>query len=192
MIPAAKGATSIRQWDETADSGAWDDTALYDDMQARVEFALGLGAGTGTVNRVVAVLWHQGEADLGAALRPDDVRGYPGSPERAAFAYTAHLGALVQRLRRDLPGRWPFITAHLAPSLIPIDSPAFPVAELFAEARRSLALAKPRVGVVETGGLVTNAVVFGSTEKSHFTGASQIELADRLFASFLSLSGIRK
>lgn len=72
LIPCAVGGTSLDQWQP--------DAALYSNAVARTKFALRHG-------RLVAVLWHQGEADCSAAK---------------IATYPVRFAALMARLRADL------------------------------------------------------------------------------------------
>jgi Carbohydrate esterase, sialic acid-specific acetylesterase len=79
LVPAAVGGSSITLWVP----GAYDSvtrTHPYDDALRRVRLATQRGP-------LVAVLWHQGEADA--------------NPDRAP-EYSARLRALIERLRSDL------------------------------------------------------------------------------------------
>jgi len=90
LIPCAVGGTSISVWVPGAADAATK-THPYDDMIARVTPALAQGVLKG-------ILWHQGEANRGAAS-----------------AYAEELTALVKRLRLDLGAPdVPFVAGELA------------------------------------------------------------------------------
>lgn len=67
IVPAAKGATSVLLWDWrlesfVTNSGERDSRTLYTDMVKRIQFALD----THPDNRIAAVIWQAGEADITA------------------------------------------------------------------------------------------------------------------------------
>ena len=118
IIPAAKGGTSILEWDNVINnfgsSTDPDSTILYDDMVTRVKFALAQNP----KNRVVAVIWRQGEADVNALY-------IVGNPYHqfmtSSSTYQSKLIAFRNRLRSDLPsqGCVPFLFGEMTKQWVP-------------------------------------------------------------------------
>jgi len=110
LVPVARGSTTILLWDRQQqnfthagvdDSGP---TALWDDMVKRTRQALASHPG----NRLVAVLWHQGEADVTALANP---RSGLHAFMTGGDLYRAKLEELRAQLRADfdIPGEPPFM-----------------------------------------------------------------------------------
>ncbi len=118
IIPAAKGGTSILEWDNVVNnfgsSTDPDSTVLYDDMIARTKFALAQNP----QNRVVAVIWRQGEADVNALYTLSN----PFHPfMTSSSTYQSKLVALRTQLRNDLSsqGCVPFLFGEMTQQWVP-------------------------------------------------------------------------
>jgi hypothetical protein len=118
VIPAAMGGTSILRWDKVinnfSSSTDPDTTILYDNMLTRVKFALAQNP----QNRVVAVIWRQGEADVSALYTST-------SPYHkfmsSTSTYQSKLIALRYRMRQDLSsqGCFPFLYGEMTKQWVP-------------------------------------------------------------------------
>ena len=110
LVPVARGSTSILLWDQERQDfthGGIDDSEsslLWDDMVKRTRQALASHPG----NRLVAVLWQQGEADVNALANPRSAL-HPFMTGRVL--YQAKLEELRANLRVifDVPGHDPFM-----------------------------------------------------------------------------------
>lgn len=110
LVPVARGSTTILLWDREQQAfthAGLDDlgpTILWDDMVQRTRQALALHPG----NRLVAVLWHQGEADINALANP---RSGLHAFMTGGDLYRAKLEELRAGLRKafDVPGQNPFM-----------------------------------------------------------------------------------
>lgn len=93
IVCAVRGGTSIEEW-EKGRTKPW---ALYDSALAAIQAALAEEGETGTKNRLVGILWHQGESNSGRAEK-----------------YPEQLQALVSQWREDLEQpELPFVFGQL-------------------------------------------------------------------------------
>lgn len=98
LIPAARGSTSIVEWNNSANDlmvSRADSTELYDNMVSRVHRALQLNSG----NRLKGVLWQQGGADILALANS----GHPARLRNVSDSvYPAEYRKRLMDLRNDL------------------------------------------------------------------------------------------
>lgn len=152
IIPCADGGTSLLQWREGG--------LLYDHavMQAR------LAERTSTI---VAVLWHQGEADCAPHL---------------AEAYYDKASAIFNALRRDLKlGDVPFIVGGLGDFLPERESVHLYNYTAVNAQLQKLAENDALIGFASAEGLTDNG------DHLHFDARSLYEFGERYYAEFLKL-----
>jgi hypothetical protein len=171
IIPAAKGSTGIVQWDKFAADG------LYRDMVRRIKFSLRQNADI-CHNRVVAITWQQGEADMADILNPDRP-GHIDGIQNALTVYSARLGSIFANLRNDVPGDWLFLIGKMVPDLLADDPPAYAMKLQFEGMQNSMINLNHRIKVVETWGLNSDV-----SEIGHFTGTSMIRLGVRYWVAW--------
>jgi hypothetical protein len=151
LIPAAQGATGFSNSFWTA-GGSGDTGAI-----ARANAAMAQVAAPGGVNRLVAILWHGGEAD--AAL--------------SEAAYAAHLDALIARLRSSIAG---------ASETTPFVCGGTLVGGSQTAAGVSAALANLPTRVSYTGYAPSTGLVSGG-DNLHMSAASQRTFGGRYFTA---------
>ena len=152
IIPCADGGTSLLQWREGG--------LLYDHavMQAR------LAERTSTI---VAVLWHQGEADCAPAL---------------AEAYYEKASAIFNAMRRDLGlDDVPFIVGGLGDFLPERESPYLYNYRAVNSALERLASDNELIGFASAEGLTDNG------DHLHFNAESLYTFGERYYEEFLKL-----
>jgi hypothetical protein len=149
LVPVAKGGTAFNTGFWRAGGGG-DAPAI-----ARTNAAMAQGAG---VNRLVAVLWHQGESDQAVTQAQ----------------YEADLDALIARWRAGMTGATaatPFVCGGLL------------VGGTQTAAGVSAALLNTPIRVSHAGYAASTGLVSGG-DNLHFSAASQRTLAARYFAAF--------
>lgn len=165
IIKAAVGGAgfSLKQWGIG--------NPLHNRLCDMIDYALSLNAR----NRLVAILWHQGEHDTfeQAELNPETKFGF----------YYKNLKATVEDIReRYNAPELPFIAGEMADSW----------ANAYKEAADAVENATAQVckdvgcaAMVSSEGLLSNAqAIAGSTDTAHFCDKSVAELADRYFIAF--------
>lgn len=181
IIPAAKGGTSILYWDkqvlelETTRSFYEDKNLLYRDMIYRTNYAINM---SGKRNRLVAVLWQQGEADIAVAQLPNH---FLHPYMRNARDYSRRLTRLHRNIRNDV------VQKTCYPILMGLPSPSWhkPVhKDEFIEAITAVSENEPCSGVVSSRGLTANNTIQGY-DTVHYNAQSQIELGRRYFEFFI-------
>jgi hypothetical protein len=163
IVPAAKGGTSIRSWLGESGQPSLD---IYPDMLARVQRAKSQPGR----NRIVAFLWHQGEADLMAGMAPKTYR-----EKRIEF---------FSRVRSDIPGAYPILTAKFTAAWLAGD----PLKRAF---ERAIGAATEQDGlgrVVSRAGLLSNGEVLGNDDIIHFSAQANQTLGSRLFSAWASIN----
>jgi len=137
---------------------------LYERMISTALAVLSLNA----ENRIVSVLWHQGETDaiLGSAYQQ----------------YYDHLHTMITSLRTDLAidGK-PFIAGDFVPAWKEEAKTQYPIDEVVSAARQVL-VELTDCGFVETDELASNV-----NDVIHFSRAANIELGQRYFDVYLTL-----
>jgi hypothetical protein len=186
IIPAARGGTSILKWlgqipyPETLDANG-QNVGLYADALKRTKAVLALPG----KNRVVAFLWHQGEADVDRKINGQ----YPMSPT----IYQTKLSTLIRKIRTDLPSSpaYPIVAGKLAPSWLSGSTKLALKNQIEAAIVRVLS-ADAKGGVVSSGSLQANYPSFTSEtgEANHFTSASQVTLGARYYGLWRQLNGL--
>lgn len=160
IVPAARGATSISDW---VGGGNFNPT-LYADMKTRVQAALNLPGD----NKIVAVLWHQGESDV---LLNTDTQ-----------TFTQKLTLFITKMRQDFPSdpKYPM----LAGMMVPAWAPTSPDKVRIENAIRSVfdSSNNPKTGVVESNGLSA-----ASTQLIHFSSPALVEFGDRYYQKWKSV-----
>lgn len=158
LIPAAVGGSPIAAW-KPGGTDEWDETYHpYDHAVAMAKKARGT---------IVAVLWHQGEADASR-----------GTPE-----YKEKLRQVIVNFRRDLAltDRVPFLLGELA-SFYADESIVLHQAEIDG-AMRELAAELPGVAVVGTKDLTDRG------DRLHFSTESAHRLGERYFEVWRRMTG---
>jgi hypothetical protein len=162
IVQAAVGGTAF----EPAEGMTWDPDVhgavrnLYDEAVAQVRGALAEGEG----NRLVAVLWVQGESDAGRI-----------SPEE----YTDELVGLVEQLRRDV-GPAPFVVGQMVPEWIAAD----PARLAIDAVHRQLPFRVPDTVFVPGPTGMTN----GPEDAIHYDARGQREQGRRMYAAWLTVA----
>ena len=154
LVPAAVGGSSITLWVP----GAYDSvthTHPYDDALRRARLAMQRGP-------LVAVLWHQGEADA--------------NPDRAP-EYSARLRALIERFRSDLgTPDVPVLVGQLGQF-----RPWTANDSTVDAAHRAMARTLPHVAFVSSDGLRDQG------DALHFDAASAREMGRRFAAAYAAM-----
>jgi hypothetical protein len=178
IIPAAKGGTSILQWDKVINNFAssTDTTLLYDDMASRTKAVLAQNPH----NRIVAVIWRQGEAD--AIALHDSASQY--HPLMSTSTYQFKLTALRYHLRHDFPaqGCFPFIFGEMTKQWVPgvADKNAITsVIQYVATHDGCSTTSNQSVFVPSDTTMTTNY-----NEPIHFNAAGQWAMAKKMWAAF--------
>jgi hypothetical protein len=148
LIPAAVGGTSLEQWKPGGE--------LYNQALARLRVAQKSG-------KLIAILWHQGEADASKAER--------------ASSYAHRWVAIMKQLRVDAgTPNVPIVAGELGQYL------QRPYAHVVDEQIDSLPQLLDHVAVAPSGGLTPNSDVL------HFSAASQREFGRRYATAFFTLA----
>jgi hypothetical protein len=201
IIPAAKGGTSILEWDNVINafgsatatssdvySGAPDSTILYDDMVSRVRAVLAQNP----KNRVVAFLWHQGGADMNALYSIDS----PLHPFMSSEAtYRSKLQRFHDRVRNEFAdqGCFPIILGEAVVGNIPDYSPRnsgiTPLQARNAIARSVQTVSRETTGVCigKTGLASSTGATANPTQIFHFDAKGQWLMAKRYWNVFTEL-----
>ena len=201
IVPVAYGGTSLMQWDDAVDlitfsGGTADSTQLWDNMLLRTKAALAYQGGD---NRVVGMLWHQGENDYSTIKGVTGTHGilHPWIPVvanyesrfrnfvryfRSSFANGANLPIVIG----ELGGFW---------SVADDPDPNSAVLNSFNSMLANVAATEGNMAIASSSGLVSNAVdncsLLGSTPDTlHFSSSSQVEFGRRYFAQFANLQSI--
>ncbi|MBX3021789.1 MAG: DUF4214 domain-containing protein [Bdellovibrionales bacterium] len=167
IVPAAKGSTSILEWENSGE--------LYADMKMRVKHALSLNR----ENRVVAFLWHQGETDVDFIDRNN-----PAMPNAAV--YGTRLQTLINSVRTDFAGGatpFPFLAGDFVPSWYADHQSKFDVRET----TRSVLGRNTQAYYVSSYGLLSNYEANTSNEviqSIHFSAQAGIDFGKRYFTVF--------
>jgi hypothetical protein len=187
IVPTALGGTSILQWNDLADEFAGDTTLLIDDMRARAAAALDAELEPDAENRLVAILWHQGESDINASLNPGSAIGaVMTSSER----YRAELEALLAGFRTtfaDQGACLPIVMGEVVPTWVPSFAGGAARRDQFTQVIHDVSLATPCTAVAESDGLTSNAEDLGNGDTIHFSAAAQKLFGARYFDAFAAL-----
>ncbi|MBX3033793.1 MAG: DUF4214 domain-containing protein [Bdellovibrionaceae bacterium] len=166
IVPTAKGATSILQWENSGE--------LYSDMKMRVLHALSLNP----ENRVVAFLWHQGETDIALIESKHDVMS-------KAAVYGDRLQKLFTSVRADFGerGAFPILAGAFVPSWYADHQAKFDVKDA------TVAVLKKNSPAyyVSSFGLLSNyedGTDSDPVQGIHFSAPANIEFGKRYFSVF--------
>lgn len=147
---------------------------LYKRMIKMTEEALSMNG----ENRLVAVLWHQGEHD---AFEPPEM---PDDKRKAE--YSKNLSALISGLRGKFGNDFPFICAGFSKYWVK-DYPNQSAAVL--EATKEVCSALPNASFIEkTDDLEVNDEVVGNGDTVHFSRRALYTLAERYYAEYKKLT----
>jgi hypothetical protein len=150
LVPCAVGGTSINQWKKGE--------KLYEDAIRRAKVAMQRGT-------FKAILWHQGESDLGDKKQ----EGYPEKLKQLIADFRADLG------NADLP----FIVGQLGE----FHQKAAPDTDAFNAQLKEFAAAEPRCACATSEGLTSIG------DNTHFDAKSQREFGRRYAAAYLKIIG---
>lgn len=154
LIPAAVGGTSLNQWEPGGE--------LYNQALECLRTAQKSG-------RLLAILWHQGEADSDNAM--------------LATSYATRWTVLMKKLREDAGAPdVPIVVGELGEYLYTRPQGKSPEARTVNEQIRTLPRMLDRVAVVSSAGLGHGG------DHLHFDAASEREFGRRYAEGFLSLS----
>jgi hypothetical protein len=181
IIPAARGGTSILEWlgEGAPNHKASPPLPLYSDMIARVRAALALPG----ENRVVAFLWHQGEADANLSSIPSAQSATGMTPR----VYEEDLAGLIKKIRKDIPGAYPIVMGMLTPDWIPRGPNGAGIKAQIEQAIRNVAAQEGMAGVASSDGLLSNYAAGASpspVQKVHFSAAAAVELGRRYYETW--------
>jgi hypothetical protein len=191
LVPVARGSTTILLWDREQqgfthagidDSGP---TILWDDMVRRTRQALESHPG----NRLVAVLWHQGEADINALANP---RSGLHKFMTGGGLYRAKLEELRAELRTtfDVPGQKPFmfLIGECSETWAPMKGSA-----VGRKAKADIAAAMKAAAASDPTGasqLVSSAGIVGTNpgeDGLHFSATGALQLGERFYEAMMNL-----
>ena len=183
LVPAAHNGTDILLWSvprSLEEPTLY--TKLYFDMILRTRSALQASAAVPQRNRVVAVLWHQGEANLSAMIRNQLSESGKTVPNPAA--YEPRLVQLIQSLRKEFSERLPFLMGQVMP-----DSDAdHPIRKEFDQRLETLAKRIPCVAFVSSNGLKSNSDFDPALKDGdHFSAKSMVEFGRRYFNAYVAM-----
>jgi peptidoglycan hydrolase-like protein with peptidoglycan-binding domain len=185
ILPVAKGGTTILQWDNVASGfthgGSNDSTELYDDMVVRIKKALALNPG----NKVTAVLWQHGEADVNALANPhSNLKDYMTS----ADLYAQKLTWIRDNIRK-VAGEscLPFLIGDTAPEWQPVNGTA--AGKL---AKEQIRMAAQSVAKNDTCGTTVFVPAFRvtsnpGTDTIHMNAQGQYEMARNYWGQYSTL-----
>jgi hypothetical protein len=200
IVPAARGGTSVLDWNLIPHQFVGDLTFFYLDMIHRTRLALSLLPNS----RVAAFLWQQGEEDsdiLASLDTPTPSRLDELMPNAAT--YQADLASVMAQMRHDLGCGFPLLMGQMAPSFIS-DYSTDPTFQAYAEAAKAavtaaiqqVAATEPcaQGQFVSSDGLLTNgqepdAPPLPHPDVTHFSATSQIALAVRYYAAYSTVTG---
>ncbi len=215
LVPVALGATSIIQWDNVNEgidfdppfgkSGLpirFDTTELHDTLIRQTRAALASGGGK-SHNRIVALLWHQGETDFMFMHLPS---GKPHEKMPNIATYSERLVKLMALLMTELPkdgpkdgpntgASWPVIIGEIG-EYLPI--PGSPVVAEFNRALLPTVNLIGNAAMASAEGLLPGTTIrcsFGDSpqfpdgDPYHINSAGQVEFGRRYFKAYESLIG---
>ena len=157
IVPAAYGGTSIRKW-----LGEQGTPHLYNDMKARVQAALNLPG----ENRVVAMLWHQGESDVLQGM--------------TTAVYETKLTSLFNLLRADFPATTPY--PIIAGGFTPAWTAGSATKLAYENTIREVLSDDENGGFVSSTGLASNP-----GDPIHFSSAALVTFGDRYYQKWTDL-----
>jgi putative transposase len=186
ILPVAKGGTSVLQWDNVvadfSNGNSKDSTELYDDMVVRIRKALALNPG----NKVTAVLWQHGEADVNALANPhSDLKNHMTS----ADLYTQKLTWIRDNIRK-VTGEscLPFLIGDTAPDWQPVNG--LPAGKVAKEQIREAAQSVAKNDTCGTTVFVPSFRVTSNpgTDTIHMNARGQYEMARNYWGRYTTLN----
>jgi hypothetical protein len=197
IVPAARGSTSILQWDLESmgfvrAGGMADTPTLWNDMVKRIKIALESHPG----NRVVAVLWAQSEADMTAlANKKSELHPFMTGGD----LYRAKLEDLRARLRTafDVPGQKPFIFLVSEPNeqWKPVNGrpEGMKAKAEITQALKDAAASDPqRASAFVSSSGIGEKGSNSAKDTAHFSAYGAHELGKRYYKAFVNLSKVQK
>ena len=185
LLAGGLGGSSILEWDQSVDFPG-DSPTLFDDLIFRAKWARDLNS----ANRIVAILWHQGESDIDIASHLGEsgnmirtVQGHATVPPTLmpdANVYAARFTKLIEAFRAQL-GRpeLPFLAGEFSREWQTHN----PVKAQFIESIQKVLNGQQATAFVSS----ENLPAAPANEAVHFTAASQIELGSRYFEAYRPL-----
>ena len=174
LVKAAEGGTTFvdNHW------GVGDE--FYEGMIKMTNVALGLNP----ENRLLALLWHQGENDIMAFVRREDESD--GALKEIGEWYYAKLKTLVETARETFGiENLPFVAGDYSYDW----KEANPAAcEAFKNATKSLCADISNAGFVETDGLTSNAYENNSNDTVHFSRRALYPLGARYYEKYCGIT----
>ena len=144
----------------------------------RLNFMVDYGLNLNKDNRIIALLWHQGEHDSfeNAALTADErYKFYKENFKKQTLAFREKYGKEIPVITGEMADSW----AELPENKTNCDA----VEKALQDACREIGNA----AVVKSTGLVSNDQVFGNGDNIHFCADSIYELGNRYFAAYKNL-----
>ncbi len=157
IIPCGKGGTGFRghHWNKGDE--------LYNDAVDRTNYCLNKFPNS----KVVAILWHQGESDVGYVH------------------YEAHLDSMIVNMRKDLHDKnIPFILGGMVPYWVSRDTARMAIQELI----RSTPLRIRRTAYVDPTKPFIISKRHNDDDEVHYDASGQRELARRYFETYTTLT----
>ena len=201
IVPVAYGGTSLMQWDDANDlvtfgGGIADSTQLWDKMVSRTQKALTY---QGLNNRVVGLLWHQGENDYSTIKGVTGTHGvlHPWIP--IVDTYESRFRNFIRYFRSSFANgaQLPIVIGELGSfwNIADDPDPNSAVLNSFNSMLARVAATEGNMAIASSTGLVSNAVdscsLMGATPDAlHFSSSSQVEFGKRYFAQYLNLQSI--
>lgn len=166
IIPAARGNTSILEWNNKLIVNP-ESSLLYSDMVGRIRYALSFPE-----SRIVSFNLSLGETDVYFASK--------GLHEMTVEKFRTELREFLSNLRTNLPGDYPILANKMAPSFRSWD----PIkAAIDAEIQMAVQGFDPFGSRVNSDGLATNP------GEPHFTAASMVILGQRFYTRWRAMMG---
>lgn len=144
----------------------------------RLNFMVDYGLNLNKDNRIIALLWHQGEHDSfeNATLSKDErYKFYKDNFKKQTLAFREKYGNDIPVIAGEMADSW----AELPENKTNCDS----VEKALQDVCREIGNA----AVVKSAGLVSNDQVFGNGDNIHFCADSVYELGNRYFAAYKNL-----
>lgn len=198
IVPVAKGGSVSYQWDDKVDSslrvpgmpGFDDSTVLLEDLLQRTQIAM---QAPGT-NRVVALLWHQGESDVACLAK----NAWCNSATPNAEAYKTRMQYVFTKIRKQFPAsKIPVLVGGLVPSWKGFVTEKSSWLEKWKannqkaqieDALKSVSSWLGTSAFVSSDKLLSNDDVLKNQDTIHFCAQSSIELGARYFEAYRKLS----
>lgn len=177
IIPAAHGETSILQWlGVLPTDGLPDKNILWDDMNARVNYALSLPGD----NKVVAILWQQGEQDVIYATTPTDPNNILMPDARV---YHKELTVLVARFRKFYGPNVPLLMGEMSGEWL-TGTHQKAVKNSFTDVIQEVTTEGAHLAFVSSNGLTSDADINPAMGNIHFSAEAQSILGARYYKTF--------